>query len=200
MKHLFFPTYVYRFILPNFKELNKHLLNQIYAWYKKDKQGVKKSNENGWHSTTDMQQKVEYQTFTNLLKEACRSVDKDNHFKKFSELGNMWTNINFKHCYNKEHTHPNATWSGVYYVQVPKNSGDIYINDPRAANHYVSYHVTDDVKPDFWRTHVLPSKEGELIIFPSYLSHGVLSNNTKIKGKSGWRVSISFNFHQSIHF
>tara|TARA_R100000700_G_C3172777_1_gene147275 strand:+ start:1401 stop:2006 length:606 start_codon:yes stop_codon:yes gene_type:complete len=199
MKYMYFPTFIYRFILPNNKELNKHLLKNIYGWYKKDGKGVQKSNEHGWHSTTDMGEKVEYQTFTNLLKEACRSVDEDNQFKRHSKLGNMWANINFKYSFNKEHTHPNATWSGVYYVKVPKDSGNIYVQDPRPANHYAHYDRTNNVKPDFWRSHILPSKEGELLIFPSYLAHGVLSNNTKLKGRSGWRVSISFNFYQSIN-
>ena len=46
-------------------------------------------------------------------------------------LGNMWANINYPGSYNKQHIHPNSQWSGVYYVKVPKNSGRLFVEDPR---------------------------------------------------------------------
>ena len=46
-------------------------------------------------------------------------------------LGNMWANINYPGSYNKQHIHPNSQWSGVYYVKVPKNSGSLFLEDPR---------------------------------------------------------------------
>ena len=51
-------------------------------------------------------------------------------------LGNMWANINPTYSYNKTHTHPNSMWSGVYYIKVPKNSGKLFLEDPRPGpNH-----------------------------------------------------------------
>jgi hypothetical protein len=38
--------------------------------------------------------------------------------------------------------------------------------------------------------------EGQCMMFPAWLPHGVESNQTKEKGEQGWRVSISFNFIQ----
>ena len=46
-------------------------------------------------------------------------------------LGNMWANINPTYSYNKTHMHPNSLWSGVYYIKVPKNSGNLFLEDPR---------------------------------------------------------------------
>ena len=33
---------------------------------------------------------------------------------------NMWANINYKYSHNKNHVHPGAQWSGVYYIKTPK--------------------------------------------------------------------------------
>ena len=46
------------------------------------------------------------------------------------ELFNYWININGKGAYNVKHNHPQAHFSGVYYVQCPENSGEIIFENP----------------------------------------------------------------------
>ena len=58
-----FPTPIYIKDLPNPVELNQYLEQQVVKWSQDDK-GVKKTNVKGWHSTTDMNKKTEY----NLIK------------------------------------------------------------------------------------------------------------------------------------
>jgi hypothetical protein len=41
-----------------------------------------------------------------------------------------------------------------------------------------------------------PAIEGQMIMFPGWLPHGVEVNESKEKGEKGWRVSVSFNFIQ----
>ena len=41
-------------------------------------------------------------------------------------IDNMWANINPRYGFNRSHVHPNVLWSGVYYVQVPPQSGRIF--------------------------------------------------------------------------
>ena len=55
---------------------------------------------------------------------------------------------------------------------------------------------TDDEIRALWRVVIYPAIEGQMIMFPSWLSHGVEMNASKEKGEKGWRVSISFNFIQ----
>ena len=43
---------------------------------------------------------------------------------------------------------------------------------------------------------IYPAIEGQMIMFPAWLTHGVEINESKEKGEKGWRVSISFNFIQ----
>ena len=44
----------------------------------------------------------------------------------------IWANINNKEDYNISHTHPYSHYSGVYYVKVPKNSGNLYFGESTA--------------------------------------------------------------------
>jgi hypothetical protein len=50
----------------------------------------------------------------------------------------VWANINQRGDFNQMHTHPGATWSGVYYVDhgaadVPANGTPIQLFDPDPA-------------------------------------------------------------------
>ena len=47
----------------------------------------------------------------------------------------MWANINMRYSHNRNHVHPGALWSGVYYIQTPKDSGRIWFTDPRGEAH-----------------------------------------------------------------
>ena len=46
----FFPEIVFKYKLENFKNYNKELSEFIYNLYKKDKEGIIRSNRGGWHS------------------------------------------------------------------------------------------------------------------------------------------------------
>jgi hypothetical protein len=83
-------------------------------------------------------------------------------------------NISSTTHYNKVHTHGSAKgqFSGVYYLQVFSDSGNIMFYDDLFLNK-IEY------------TPVI----GDLLIFPSYLPHSVNPNNN-----SKDRISIAFNF------
>lgn len=98
-----------------------------------------------------------------------------------------WANINPTGGKNSTHTHPNNYLSGVYYVQVPRGSGNIEFADPRpqagvilprgkAWNKFTGNKVTVPVTP------------GRMVMFPAWLGHSVPTNTS-----SEHRVSISFN-------
>ena len=65
IKEQFFPTTIYG---KDTQLDNNTLANHIINWSKQD-QGVKKTNMNGWHSTTDMHTKQEY---SQLVSELCK--------------------------------------------------------------------------------------------------------------------------------
>ena len=195
-RELLWPTPIYTKELPNYKNLNKHLFKHIKAWSKTDKSMEKTNAGGGWHSPTNMGDKKEYKPLLKELFIMAQELFKDYGLEPECALGNMWANINYPGSYNKTHIHPNSTWSGAYYVQVPKDSGNIWVEDPRAGPQHLIPRRVDNLPKQLWRVIKYPPVEGQCIMFPSWLPHGVESNNTKEKGEKGWRVSVSFNFIQ----
>lgn len=103
------------------------------------------------------------------------------------EITGCWANINPVGGMNTPHTHPNNYLSGVYYVQTMGNTDSIFFSDPRPQASV----VRPPVKTEGMYTGnevSMEAKEGRLILFPAWLSHGVPPN----RGNRD-RVSVSFN-------
>ena len=52
-------------------------------------------------------------------------VEKHLSLSKKLTLYNLWYNVNGLSSFNKPHTHPGSIVSGVYYISIPQNSGNI---------------------------------------------------------------------------
>ena len=93
--------------------------------------------------------------------------------------------------YAHTHEHRPHLISGVYYYQLPKQSkkrsGSFYIDSPVPFHHdgTIGMQPMDRI----YVGEALPIQEGTLILFPSYLSHGVTRNSEKTP-----RISASFNY------
>ena len=199
-KHLdlFFPTPVYWYDLPNANQFNENLLKHIEEWKEKDK-GIKNTNQGGWHSTTDMHLKKEYEPLVKELNKFQKEICTTECYSSPTLLSNMWANINYPGCSNKKHLHPNSNWSGVYYVKTPENCGTLNIEAPR-----IGYAMTvpqqfssDKLSQRLQRNIAYIPVAGRLMMFPAFLSHYVDVNQSKEEGKNGWRISVSFNFVQT---
>ena len=105
-----FPTPVYIQEIPNAVELNQYLEQKILQWSQQNK-GVSKTNAGGWHSTTDMNQKEEYNVLTKELFNMQEEIFKKEFLTQKPVLGNMWANINYPGNFNRPHLHPNALFS-----------------------------------------------------------------------------------------
>ncbi len=93
----------------------------------------------------------------------------------------IWFNDNWENAYNKTHVHPDSDWSGVYYIEVPEGDcGQLTFYDPRPAAQMAG--------EEFQQTVKVQPEEGKIVIFPSWLPHGVEPNLTE-----GRRISVSFN-------
>ena len=107
-------------------------------------------------------------------------------------LGNMWANINPSGGYNKPHVHPNALFSGVYYVKTPPNCGRLICQDPRPGIQTCMPTRKKEKPPKYlWRDVHLQPQENRAIIFPAWLWHAVEPNES-----NDIRISVSFNFIQ----
>ena len=110
----------------------------------------------------------------------------------------MWVNVSPRYGYNRNHVHPNALWSGVYYVQAPPGAGRIFFSDPRPQVPLVTARFVPD-KPrraESWSEVYYEAIEGRLIMFPSWLVHEVEPNVTDLEGADADRISVSFNLVQ----
>ena len=184
----FFPTFVYG---KDVELNNDQLTRDIINWSKQDK-GVQKTNYNGWHSTTDMGQKPEYQQLVKELFKMQEEIFNNEHLNRSSRLGNMWANINPPGGMNQPHIHPNALFSGVYYVKSPVNSGRLKIYDPRPGVQFIMpIRKPGNPGKDLWREANIDPVEGRIIMFPAWLWHAVEENKS-----NDIRISVSFNFIQ----
>ena len=195
-REILFPTPIYMKMVKDPKKMNKYLFPLIKAWSKKDKTETKTNAGGGWHSPVDMNFKKEYKPLTNELFDMQYEIFKDYGMEPKPGLGNMWANINYPGSYNTQHNHPNSQWSGVYYVKVPKNSGRLFVEAPRPGPNIILPRRVEGLPRALWRVVIYPAIEGQMIMFPAWLQHGVEINESKEKGENGWRVSVSFNFIQ----
>ena len=199
-REVFYATPIYFKDLENSKELNAHLLKHIKKWKKEDEKGIRRSNSLGWHSAVDMHHRKEYHPLTKELFKMQQEIYEHEGYHPNTEpiCDNMWANVNYKYSHNKNHVHPGAQWSGVYYIKTPKNCGHIWFTDPCGERHMdLPVMAENKVKPiHYWREVHYEPIEGRLIMFPGWLVHEVAPNMSDLKGENGWRVSVSFNFKQ----
>jgi len=184
----FFPTSVFG---KDIKLDNNKLAQDIINWSNQDP-GVAKTNVKGWHSTTDMASKPEYQPLVNELIIMSKDIFKEEWLDREPILGNMWANINPKEGSNQPHIHPNSLFSGVYYVKSNPQAGRLKIYDPRPGAQIVMPVRKEGQPPKhLWKDANLDPVTGRLIMFPAWLWHAVEPNQS-----DELRISVSFNFIQ----
>ena len=185
-----FPTAVYINTLSNPIEFNSYLEKQILQWQKKDTKGHNRTNVNGWHSTTDMNEIKEFNPLTKKLFDMQNEIWLKEHLTRKPALGNMWANINYPGGYNRPHLHPNALFSGVYWVKTPENSGDLMLYEPKpGAQMTMPSREKGQLPHEYWREVHYKPVAGRCIMFPAWLWHEVRPNES-----NDTRISVSFNF------
>ena len=189
-----FPSLTHRLEVPEFEKIKEKLIEYVYNENKKNQEGVLRSNIGGWHSSSD------YNRSNNLISSTLLPVLKDYFsnrqiFKSNFEMvcNSMWININKKGDSNTLHTHPGGDLSGVFWIKVPKNSGDIVFYNPEEyCNYQLDKSYSNIIKNIFNQknSYSISPQEGKVILFPSHLDHSVEVNNSNED-----RISISFNIN-----
>ena len=187
-----FPYNIFKFKVKDYNILNKNLIKEVYNLKHENIGGISRSNKNGWHSPVFQKFENEYPNLEKLRKTISDYFNKEiSVMNKDIETLAMWVNINGKDCYNKIHDHRRSFYSGVYYIKVPENSGNLYFYNPEIW-------FTDAYeKPElFFNKNYgdekikYNSEEGDLYFFVGDLPHGVEKNMSTED-----RISISFNFN-----
>jgi uncharacterized protein (TIGR02466 family) len=188
-----FSTPVFSHVLQDVQSLNAQLRDLILERETTGHSAVR-SNQGGWQSEPDffrwdappiaaLQQYVGH-----AINIATVRVTGQPKLKFQMELYG-WATVNRHGHYNSVHVHPMATWSGVYYVdpgdENPETRGGLLeFVHPIAASAMTFF---PNVLPS---ARVVQPKEGMVIMFPSYLQHGV-----RVYRGERPRISIPFNAH-----
>ena len=105
----------------------------------------------------------------------------------------MWGNIQNDKSLHPMHQHPNSFLSGVFYIQIPDHyeEGKLVFDDPRQAKNmqFADFKKKSCISD---RSIWISPKEGLLVLFPSWLSHGTHRYLSKNKEP---RISLSFNYN-----
>ena len=185
------PIYTKELILDN-KALASYCLNN-----RKSNKGRVLSNDGGWQSKNlytylsgEKYPKQIFELCTDILtvaKEFARSIKITDKL----ELDNIWANINGYKDYNLPHKHPNCLLSGVYYVKVPKNSGEINFVNPASSTMQYDWnkYTIKEYNNHNSANYTFRAKVGTLYMFPGWLNHFVKQNLNKTEE----RISFSFN-------
>ena len=141
-----------------------------------------------WQTDPVLHQRKEFAEFTKLVNQAAKAaLDFLTIRHDGFDITGCWANINPLGGQNSPHLHPNNFLSGVYYVALPDDQGQITFADPRLQaqmimprvkswNKYMGNEIAVDIKP------------GRFVMFPSWLVHSVRINRSEQH-----RISISFN-------
>tara|TARA_X000001036_G_C20684750_1_gene807201 strand:- start:1598 stop:2182 length:585 start_codon:yes stop_codon:yes gene_type:complete len=185
------PIHTIHLDIPNIDELVQYAYQES-----KISEGVKKSNAGGWQSFDD------YHGVDNPISKVIHLYLQEffNNREIFSKnstmkMNSMWININNPGNYNHSHNHPGSDLSGVLWLKVPKDSGNIVFESP---NSFAQAKLMEAYSQKFKDEHTLHDwffmqpQVGLLILFPSHLNHSVTKNDSDED-----RISVAFNV--SVH-
>ena len=191
MKKNIFTTSIYR--SRNYNRLYDEIILNELEKQKKINQGVERSNVGGFQTLRiDNEQilKESSEMLTAHLSNYLLSLQ--NKMKPVKvHIANCWINENYKFSYNEPHVHPLTSFSAVYYIKTTPNCGNIeFYNENSIVGFMNLYSEYLPDSSDFHSKFTITPVQNDLIIFPSYLKHGVTQNLSDDP-----RVSIAFNLH-----
>ena len=192
-----FPT---QFWTAELNESIESLQKESYLIRSNDKEGLIKSNTglNGYHSKNigNLENLPEIKKLMIKIVKCVNSIHQISREGNL-QLANFWINISGKGASNSPHIHSGLTYSGVYFIKIPKvmNGGKfLFYRDFNEAN-LNSKSFMGDFKKGYklqaydYPIISIPPKENVLIIFPAWIPHAVETNLSEED-----RISLSFNF------
>lgn len=170
----------------------KYELNRAYTRKEMScmKAALKKSRRNVGNQTSRNRNVLDLSDLADLKNFCSASV---NEFGKNvmqvvdgkPKITQSWLNRSTVGQQHHRHKHPNSVWSGVLYIEVGE-SDKIMFHNENGMDGSFQFEVLDfnqHNSPSWW----IPVNRGELLIFPSQLSHSVPPT------ESEERISLSFN-------
>ena len=102
------------------------------------------------------------------------------------KITQSWINITLRNKHHHKHKHSNSLVSGVFYINTIKDDGILLFDEKRDSGFHVG--EMENKSGMYPKIKKVKVKTGDLILFPSWLEHGVQDNTTDKD-----RISLSFN-------
>ena len=192
-----FATSIFHTKIPSYGIFNQEFEKYIYDLKNKNPKSDHKSNQKGWHSPDlNLDDKI-ITKLVNILDPILEDIIKNLNWdldQYFIGYQSIWSIINDKYSYNTVHHHGNALLSLAYYVKIPKDikkGGELFFKDYRISSQQRKPPITTASKLEknyfkkmrpnkthgFYQIDITP-REGDLIIFPGWVEHGVKQSNS----------------------
>jgi uncharacterized protein (TIGR02466 family) len=191
-----FATPISNYRWPSSNDLNQALQEAIIQ-REEETSGIDRSNVGGWHSELDFfewdldcvrELRARIHAYVSELNRVFAKDPEDPVNRIFQLEG--WGNLLRYGQYNSLHSHPNAFWSGVYYVNgnpEPEEkhpfSGKLELVDPRPGA-ALSYSERTNLYGRF----LVNPVPGQMVIFPGWMQHQVHPYFGQ-----GERITVAFN-------
>ena len=161
-------------------------LEQAIRRNKAQQSGLSRSNIGSWHSDTDMLEwgGAAAGELADTVIKICKrlTVFQEARPESFHWVVRMWANVTPRGGLNHLHAHPGNLWAAVMYLDMGEENetgdsgGAFYMEDPRfptVAMHNTAVRMLGaDGKPQQYEIEFKLNR-GDLIVFPSWLRHGV---------------------------
>ena len=167
-------------VIEGFRIDLNYWINKCYNYKEKNPISVSRSNKGGYQTPSTLFKDDNFSILCGFLNKGIeKSIFKNQNLK----IGMMWFNISNFGNYNIIHNHQNnldfnnggSIVSGILYLKIPENGGGLNFYNPLDIN----------------LNHYHEPKEGQLLLFDSFLPHSVDANLNQED-----RISIAFNYIQ----
>ena len=195
-----FPTPVAILPVPDAARINAALEARILE-REREVKSVHHSNWGGWQSPADFPEWCgsEGAELLEIAQTLARNLtcDRNGRPLQLSWRMNAWANVNRHGQGNEFHTHPGAYWSATYYVrdggagEAAGVGGEFEVQDPRGVGPAMlapALAFRTAGGQSVGASELVVPRAGNLVMFPSWLSHGV-----RPYSGSDVRISIALN-------
>lgn len=167
----------------NFSETEKKKLKKLVLKqdYRKNEKDITLLSSKSFHILDELPSiKTKFENYFNNFNDVYLKYD--NKFK----LSTVWSTKSSHLSYCEFHNHSNHFYSGVYYVDVDDDCGEIEFCDFTPCTFELSVREYNYNNLKSWR---IKPKNNMILLFPSQMHHKVHVNNSKKD-----RYSIALNF------
>ena len=142
-----------------------------------------------WQTRNDLQNDPAFAGLFEIAHQAIKGVLEFLHAEPLPmEVTGAWANINPPGSPHRPHVHPNNYLSAVYFVHSPPGADTITFHDPRERAAMITPRFTEVTKDNSLSINV-EARTGRMAVFPSWLKHSVLPNESNEE-----RITFAMNF------